>query len=235
MSERTETAGSTPRTAEPGRRRDVRRGVRPRRTAWFLSLAAAAGFAVVAALVGSGTTAGLDDALLHAAAGRRGALEVVASELTALGNISAVFALALVCAAFLWPTPGRRLGGWLILLALVAWAAPEILKAIVGRPRPAAEMWATRVRSPSFPSGHALQSALVWGAAAVAVRRTVGGGIGRAALAVGAILPLLIGASRTVLGVHFPTDVVAGWLAGWALLGVAIALAPRHDGTGARR
>lgn len=195
-----------------------------------LAVAAALGFAVVAALVDAGTTDGLDRAILHAAAGRGGVLEAVASELTALGNISVVIALALVSAAFLWPTPERRLGGWLILLALVAWAAPEILKAIFERPRPAATLWATEVRSPSFPSGHALQSALVWGAAAVAVRRTVGGTIGRGALVLGAMLPLLIGASRTILGVHFPTDVVAGWLAGWALLGSAIVVAPRTSG-----
>lgn len=198
-----------------------------RRRVWLLALAAAAGFAIVAALVASGATAAFDRALLRAAAGRGGALEVVASELTALGNISTVLGLALVGAAFLWPTPDRRLGGWLVALALVAWAAPEALKAAFARPRPDAALWAVEVRSPSFPSGHALQSALVWGAVATAIRRRVAGGVGRAALAVGALLPLLIGASRTVLGVHHPTDVVAGWLAGWALLAAGVALAPR--------
>lgn len=197
---------------------------------WLLALASWIGFAAVTGLVLAGALDGLDRSLLEAVvAGRGGAVELVASEITALGNISTVLAVALVCAAFLWRTPERRLASWIIGLALVAWAAPEILKAIVERPRPAAGLWATEVRSPSFPSGHALQSALVWGAAAVAVRRAVGGRIGRAAIAVGALLALLIGASRPVLGVHFPSDVLGGWLAGWALLGVAIAVAPPPD------
>lgn len=214
-------------TRSPGSRK--RGAADDRRRAWLLALASWIGFAGVAAVVLSGTVDGLDRSILHAVAGRGGPIEVVASEITALGSISTVLALALVCAAFVWRTSQRRLAAWLVVLPLVAWAAPEILKAIVERPRPAVELWATEVRSPSFPSGHALQSALVWGAAAIAVRRTVSGRIGRAAMALGALLPLLIGASRTALGVHYPTDVLGGWLAGWALLGAAVALAPRLD------
>ncbi|MCJ8159442.1 phosphatase PAP2 family protein [Sphingomonas sp. LaA6.9] len=111
------------------------------------------------------------------------------------------------------------------IAALNAW----VLKALFHRPRPElVERLVDVDASWSLPSGHAANSAAVYGAIALiatvlwwrkAQRRTI--------WAVTGLLVFLIGLSRIWLGVHWPSDVVAGWLvgAGWALL-LAVALKP---------
>jgi undecaprenyl-diphosphatase len=107
-------------------------------------------------------------------------------------------------------------GGWLVNSAI---------KALVGRPRPEIVPHLTEAGGASFPSGHSFNSAVVFIAIALAfatlssrqpVRLTI---IGSAIL-----LSLLVAGSRVWLGVHFPSDVVAGWLggAGWAFLAAAM-------------
>jgi undecaprenyl-diphosphatase len=80
--------------------------------------------------------------------------------------------------------------------------------------------------SPSFPSGHALTSAAVYGTLAfLVVRAGRTRRMRRATLAGAGLLILGIGLSRLYLGVHYPSDVIAGYLAGfawatWCVLGV---------------
>src|SRR5579872_3140933 len=90
-----------------------------------------------------------------------------------------------------------------------AWTLTEMTKAIVHRSRPVAFVG----HSPhtwSFPSGHALESAAVYWtiAACFALRGR------RFAAGLIATLPIITGLSRVYLGVHYPTDVLAGWAAG---------------------
>lgn len=121
-----------------------------------------------------------------------------------------------------------------LLSALLLWGAVlgarflnAELKALFGRPRPPADGWKLTVlgrevgfpTSDSFPSGHAVTSVVVFGTLAYLIVRlepTVR--LRRATLAAAAGLILLIGLSRVWLGVHYPSDVLAGWLAGlvWA-------------------
>ena len=70
-----------------------------------------------------------------------------------------------------------------------------------------------------IPSGHAQNSIVVWGAVAIFVKRTWG-------WIIVAILAILIGLSRIFLGVHFPTDVIAGWFTGMIVLWLALKLEP---------
>jgi undecaprenyl-diphosphatase len=101
------------------------------------------------------------------------------------------------------------------------------LKALFDRPRPEPLAWDLAIfgspidfpASPSFPSGHAVTSVILFGTLAYLVVRlepTVT--LRRITLAVAALLILLIGLSRVYLGVHYPSDVLAGYLAGfvWA-------------------
>lgn len=101
------------------------------------------------------------------------------------------------------------------------------LKAIFDRPRPEPLSWDLAIfgspidfpASPSFPSGHAVTSVILFGTLAYLVVRlepTVA--LRRLTLVVAALLILLIGLSRVYLGVHYPSDVLAGYLAGfvWA-------------------
>ena len=72
--------------------------------------------------------------------------------------------------------------------------------------------------SPSFPSGHALESTAVYGGLALTLGRRLRRRCPRAVVfALGVALPLLIGFSRVYLSVHYLTDVLAGWAAGLAL------------------
>jgi len=117
---------------------------------------------------------------------------------------------------------GRRaLAGVLVGVALASQLLSTLLKLLFQRPRP--ELWQTVARpgSYAFPSGHALLSTVVYGMIAFAIARLAPrlrwplyGGV--------PILVLLIGASRIYLGVHWPSDVLAGHAAGGLVLAAAL-------------
>jgi len=98
--------------------------------------------------------------------------------------------------------------------------AIEFTKYIVARPRPTPEL--TLSMSPSFPSGHAGGSALVFGMAAYLLWNTSFRGSKPAAMVLVGLIPL-VSYTRLVLGVHWLTDVFGGWSlgAGFVLLGIA--------------
>jgi undecaprenyl-diphosphatase len=99
-------------------------------------------------------------------------------------------------------------------------ALNHALKTLFARQRPSVVPPLDTVHSLSFPSGHAMLSAAVYLSLAVLVARLLAARRARAyVLAVAATLTVLIGLTRVYLGVHYPTDVLAGWVAGcvWAL------------------
>lgn len=98
--------------------------------------------------------------------------------------------------------------------------AIEFTKYAAARPRPTPEL--TFVMSPSFPSGHAGGTALVFGMAAYLLWNASVRGGKPAAMVLFALIPL-VGYTRLVLGVHWLTDVFGGWSlgAGFVLLGIA--------------
>lgn len=121
---------------------------------------------------------------------------------------------------------GRRLRDALavVVIRLLAMLLSAGLKELVDRPRPADVPALTHVTTASFPSGHALGSAALWATLAWLLSRSrLAGLAGWFAL----VVPLLVGASRVLLGVHFPSDVVAGLLLGWLVAGLVAALADR--------
>jgi undecaprenyl-diphosphatase len=109
-----------------------------------------------------------------------------------------------------------------------------VLKGLFARPRPELALRLTEVRSLSFPSGHAMQSAIIYLTLAAFLARFVQARalkvyfVGFAFL-----LSLLVGVSRVYLGVHYPSDVLAGWCAGlaWALVCWAVARRLQREGT----
>lgn len=111
----------------------------------------------------------------------------------------------------------KHLGRALSVVFLLSEYVNTLLKDAFGLPRP--HDFDTRIRaplpetSPSFPSGHAQGSLVLWGAMGALVRR-------RWMWIVSVVLILLISLSRIYLGVHFPQDVLGGWVIGIVLLGV---------------
>lgn len=95
----------------------------------------------------------------------------------------------------------------------------EILKLLFERPRPTVVPHLRNVVSASFPSGHAMQSAIIYLTLGALLMRVVEGRITKIyCMGVAIFLTLIVGITRVYLGVHYPTDVVAGWLLGflWA-------------------
>jgi undecaprenyl-diphosphatase len=218
----------------------LRRHTRPPRGALVVLVAlgvlgaafAALIFAALAALVTLGVTQGPDEAALRWVAARRTpALDWVMAEVTTLGNTTVMAMVACIAALFLWAAGHRRSVLLLWLTAGAGVIANSLLKAYFDRARPDVIEALAQVMSTSFPSGHAMNSLIVYGSVAFVVAqleptRT----LQRLTWAVAALLVLTIGVSRVYLGVHYPSDVVAGFAAGagWlVLLPVASAVLDR--------
>ncbi|MEV6488051.1 phosphatase PAP2 family protein [Actinoplanes sp. NPDC051633] len=113
-----------------------------------------------------------------------------------------------------------RLATYLVVAGVGALVLDPSLKILVGRLRPVVETPVATAPGNSFPSGHALGSLVVYGALTLIFLAAVPPRWRKLFIAVPALLVLLIGFSRVALGVHFTSDVLAGWLLGAAWLGV---------------
>jgi undecaprenyl-diphosphatase len=142
-------------------------------------------------------------------------------DLTALGSpaILAMFVLA-VGGVLLVRRQYHALG--LVLAATLGGRILNLLlKGWFQRARPALELHLTEVSSPSFPSGHAMDSAVIYFTLAALLARFVRPRALKVYLVgIAAALSFFAGVSRVYLGVHYPSDVLAGWIAGlgWASL-----------------
>lgn len=142
-------------------------------------------------------------------------------DITALGGV-AVLVLVLLFSILFLLLSGRP-GAALFLLVAVAggqWLS-STLKLFIDRPRPELVTHLAEVYTLSFPSGHAMMSAVTYLTLGSLIARVLPGrALKLYVLFVAVTLTLLIGASRVYLGVHWPSDVLAGWCAGaaWAML-----------------
>ncbi len=150
-------------------------------------------------------------------------LDVVARAVSLLG--SGWFALGVVAvAAALAHLAGRWSEAIVLFLASGGgFLMSQAGKIVVGRARPGIEAVAD-AWGHAFPSGHAIQSVVLWGALAYLLSRRLSGRASRTTVCVlAATLALVVGASRVYLGVHWPSDVLTGWMAGAAWLAAVLA------------
>jgi undecaprenyl-diphosphatase len=92
---------------------------------------------------------------------------------------------------------------------------PELLKLVAARPRPALWPWLLPTSGYSFPSGHAVAGAALYPLLGWLLLR--GRGLGRTGYALGLAVGVFVGLGRLYVGVHWPSDVLAGWALGAAL------------------
>jgi undecaprenyl-diphosphatase len=186
------------------------------------------GFAALASEVKEGETSGFDRQILLAMR-RPGdlapvgppAFQEAVRDVSALGGVTLLGLVTAIAVGFLvldgkshmaWFAAGSVAGG-LVVSAL--------LKEFFQRPRPEIVPHVAYAANSSFPSGHSMMSAVTY--------LTLGALLARSQerrrlkayfLLLAAVLTFLVGLSRVYLGVHWPTDVLAGWMAGavWAML-----------------
>ena len=201
-----------------------RAGLQP--ALWLLALSLAGIALFIAAKLLEGDSFGFDRTILQAL--RQPGhpdipigpawLEQSAVDISAMGGFTLITLFGGFGVAFLLALRRRMEAGWIGIALVGATLLSAGLKQWLHRPRPELVPHLARVTSLSFPSGHAMVSSAVYltlaimlGEAKPALRRYFVG------LAV--TLVVLIGCTRIYLGVHWPSDVLAGWALGsaWAL------------------
>ncbi len=205
-----------------------------------LAAAALLAFAGLASEMLEGETLGFDRAVLlalrHPGApydpiGPRWMPEV-ARDVTGLGGNAILTFVTLAVAGYL-ALLRKRAAALLVLVTVGGGVAlSTALKLAFQRPRPDLVPHGAEVYTASFPSGHAMLSAVTYlTLAALLIQVQVQWRAKTYVLTLAILVTLLIGVSRVYLGVHWPTDVLAGWCIGgaWALLCWLAALALQRN------
>jgi membrane-associated phospholipid phosphatase len=185
------------------------------------AFAAAAAFLLIAGIVTRGVTQRTDERVLEwLAQHRTPQLNEIMLEITSLGDGTSLIMLAGILSVFLWLTQ-RRWSVYILLVGVIGGQfVSRSLKRAFDRDRPSVIEWIDQVSSPSFPSGHAMGSFIAYGAIAYVLSRLAPTPTLRRSTWCGAALLIgSIGISRMYLGVHYLSDVLAGFAAGLAWLG----------------
>ena len=147
-------------------------------------------------------------------------LEVAALDVTSLGSPVVLGLVVFGVVGFLVLQGLYRNAAFVLIASVGGWMLNDLLKELFARPRPQVVPHLRQVVSLSFPSGHALTTAAVFLTLGALLMRVAESRLTKFyCMAVAMLATLLVGATRVYLGVHYPTDVLAGWLIGisWAL------------------
>ncbi len=208
------------------------------RPIWLITIVGAAIWAFLALLdeVRENGTSAFDRAILLAfrAPGQPGVpvgppwLQETARDVTALGGFTVLTLLTILAA--LWLVLQRRRAQALVFVGAVVGTqvVASTLKALIGRPRPDLINKLDLVSSSSFPSGHSTMAPVVYlTLAAIVVAGEPERRIRLLLVTAAILLVAAVGVSRVYLGVHWPTDVLAGWTLGGTVALIATAILGR--------
>lgn len=235
-----------PREAQPSLSQQVLRVLSEARREWpillivLLTTAAVWTFIELADAVAGGSTLAIDRELLSLfrdpdAPGLAGPpwLQEMMRDITGLGGTGVLTLITLSAIGFLLLERKDHAAALLLVAVLGGVVLTNVLKIGFGRPRPPFAEYEALLESASFPSGHSTMAAVVY--------LTIGALIARVrpdprvrvyVLVLSVLVAILIGISRVYLGVHWPTDVIAGWAVGsaWALFCWLVALLLQRRG-----
>jgi undecaprenyl-diphosphatase len=175
-------------------------------------------FATIAKLVQRGYTQAFDEAVLRwMDAHQTPLLQRVMVEITMLGTWIVALTVVGIAGLFLWLTRHKYSAALLMISTASGIVLDNILKVGFSRPRPRIFEWGTTVSSYSFPSGHAMSATVVYVTVAYLAARLQKTYAARiATLAIAGVIIAVICVSRLYLGVHYPSDVLAGVTMGLA-------------------
>jgi undecaprenyl-diphosphatase len=187
------------------------------------------GFVAIADKVGEGRTQSVDEYLIRLLRSPSDVsdplgppwLEEIGRDLTAIGGIATIALITAAVLGYLWISGKFHAAVFVIVAIGGGLGLSTVLKGLYDRPRPELVPHLSEVMTSSFPSGHSMMSAIVY--------LSLGSMLARLSerrllklyyLFIALSLTFLVGISRVYMGVHYPTDVLAGWAAGlgWAVL-----------------
>jgi len=155
--------------------------------------------------------------LNHAISGSPGTVRFL-QLISWLGRPVLLGVVVAVAGAFVWWRGRRRLALFLVVTVIGGGLVDSAVKILVNRPRPVVDHPVATALGKSFPSGHAMSSTVAYGALLLVLLPALTRRWRWVAVAAVAVLVLAIGCSRLLLGVHFLSDVIGGYLLGLAWL-----------------
>jgi undecaprenyl-diphosphatase len=194
----------------------------------LMILTGAGVFVALVALLGTPSLQSFDDAVIRSLRNADnlatpigpGWFKELARDFTALGGYGVLSTITILVTTFLHLERRPARAHFVVVAVLVGYSLSMVLKALVARPRPHIVPWLSYVHSSSFPSGHSMMSAVVYLSLGLMLsdltsRRLVKTFVVVAPLTISASISF----SRVYMGVHYPTEVVAGWWLGisWSL------------------
>jgi len=195
----------------------------------FVAIVCAWGFVELSEEIGEADSPSFDDWLLLALRDPVNSerpigplwLGEVARDVTALGSLTVLGIAVVLAVGFLCLCRAYRTALFLLAASILGSILCFFAKTALDRPRPEIVPHLTTVQSASFPSGHSMMSAVVYLTLAAIGAAVVEGWRLKIFLLSSAMgLAMIVGVSRVYLGVHYPSDVLAGWWLGlgWAFL-----------------
>ena len=148
-------------------------------------------------------------------------VQEMARDFTALGGVAVLTLMTLAVTGYLLLARKRHAAVAVLVAVAGGLILSSLLKLGFDRPRPGLVPHGSFVYTASFPSGHSMMAAVTYlTLGAMLARVQAGAAMKIYLLSVAVVLTMLVGVSRVYLGVHWPTDVAAGWAGGaaWALL-----------------